>query len=296
MKIVTWNIRFGMGRGGRIDLERIADTVRGADVVALQEVERFWKRSGMRDQPAVLAGFLREHHWSYFPAFDVDASERMCDGRVRNRRRHFGPMTLSRYPILSARRLALPKLADGEDFNMDTGALECVLDAEGGPLRVYNVHLGVSDRDQRIQIPHLLEFHREAEAGGGAWSGRSDRLDVEHRWGNDEAAPPMPAETLVLGDFNCEPGSEGYRLMVEEGGFIDSWTLAGEGTRVTWVPPSPAHFPGRDMTIDYCFVSPGLEDRVVQAWVDDGAQGSDHRPGWVELGPPSVSPSGRPGV
>lgn len=298
MRIVTYNMRFGMGLDGRIDLGRIADTVRGADVVALQEVERFWKRSGMCDQPALLAGHLREYYWVYFPAFDVDASERRPDGGVRNRRRHFGVMTLSRSPIRSARCLSLPKIAGGDEFNMDTGTLECVIDAEGGALGLYNLHLGVSERDQRIQIPRLLEFHREAQDGGGAWSGHADRLEVEHKWNNDEALPPMPRDVLVLGDFNCEPGSEGYRLMENSGGFIDSWEVARErgAARITWVPPSPAHAPGRDMTIDHVFVSPELEGRVAKAWVDSAAQGSDHRPCWIELTATDRSPHRRAGA
>ena len=293
VNVVTYNMRFGMGKDGRVDVERIAGTVRGGDIVALQEVERFWKRSGMRDQPRILARHLHEYHWAYFPAFDVDASARRPDGSVQERRRQFGPMTLSRFPIRSVRRLALPKIADGNGFNMDTGVLECVVDAEGGPLRVYNLHLGVSSRDQRKQIPRLLEFCQDAQHGGGAWSGRDVHLDVEHKWDSDEVPPAMPAETLVLGDFNCEPGSEEYRLMVDEGGFVDSWMAVEDrgGSRVTWVPPGPAHPPGREMAIDYCFVSPELAPRIGKAWVDDAAQGSDHRPYWVELDRTDPSPA-----
>ena len=41
MKIVTYNIRFGLGLDGRIDLARIADGgSESADIIALQEVER----------------------------------------------------------------------------------------------------------------------------------------------------------------------------------------------------------------------------------------------------------------
>ena len=58
MKFVTFNIQYGLGRDGRYDLDRTARGVEGADVVALQEVERFWKRSGNLDQVAELLADL----------------------------------------------------------------------------------------------------------------------------------------------------------------------------------------------------------------------------------------------
>ena len=42
MKLVSYNIRFGLGLDQKIDLERIANTVKDADIIALQEVERVW--------------------------------------------------------------------------------------------------------------------------------------------------------------------------------------------------------------------------------------------------------------
>ena len=45
MRFVTYNIQYGKGRDGRFDLRRIADAVREADVIALQEVERYWIRN-----------------------------------------------------------------------------------------------------------------------------------------------------------------------------------------------------------------------------------------------------------
>ena len=54
MRIVTYNIQFGLGKDGRFDLERVADEVDGADIIALQEVERHWQRSGNIDQVAQL--------------------------------------------------------------------------------------------------------------------------------------------------------------------------------------------------------------------------------------------------
>ena len=63
MKLVSYNIRFGLGTDHRIDLERIAKTVRDADIIGLQEVERFWKRGGMLDQPDILGRHLKEFYW-----------------------------------------------------------------------------------------------------------------------------------------------------------------------------------------------------------------------------------------
>lgn len=57
LRVATWNIRHGEGRDGVIDLARTAAAIRrtGAQVVALQELDRFRQRSGGVDQPAVVA-------------------------------------------------------------------------------------------------------------------------------------------------------------------------------------------------------------------------------------------------
>ncbi len=58
MKIVTYNIQFGLGKDGHFDLERVAGEVDGADIIALQEVERNWERSGYVDQGIDIEAFL----------------------------------------------------------------------------------------------------------------------------------------------------------------------------------------------------------------------------------------------
>ena len=60
MKIVTYNIQYAKGKDGRCDLERIAASIEEADIIALQEVDRCWPRSGMLDQPAELGAMLRD--------------------------------------------------------------------------------------------------------------------------------------------------------------------------------------------------------------------------------------------
>lgn len=54
--IATFNIHHGRGTDGRVDLDRTAEAIlrTKADLVALQELDRFHPRSGVVDQPAEL--------------------------------------------------------------------------------------------------------------------------------------------------------------------------------------------------------------------------------------------------
>jgi endonuclease/exonuclease/phosphatase family metal-dependent hydrolase len=75
MKLVSYNIQYGKGKDGCFDLARICAALEGADLIALQEVERHWPRSREQDQPAEIARLLGGgYHAAYGPGFDVDAS------------------------------------------------------------------------------------------------------------------------------------------------------------------------------------------------------------------------------
>ena len=49
------------------------------------------------------------------------------------------------------------------------------------------------------------------------------------------------------------------------------------------VARSPDRAPGHALRLDYCFASSGLASSVSRAWVDVDADGSDHKPCWVEI-------------
>jgi len=306
MKLVTYNIRYALGLDGVYNYDRIADAVRDADIIGLQEVERFWRRSGMVDQVEILAEKLKGFYWSFCPAYDMDASERRTDGSILNRRRQFGTMLLSRWPIISSRAIVLPKLATLENFNMDTGALECVVDVPSGAVRAYTLHLSaISERERLLQIDYLLALHRNAHHRGGSWTGTGPVDDpgeyqnyIDMDWSNGEDEPPMPGKTVVMGDFNMLPVSPEYSRFVGQidfaysahvataDSFVDSWTVAkerGNDDASSWWPDPPGRLPDRPLRLDYCFLSPDCKSKVKRAWVDHEAIGSDHRPYWVEL-------------
>lgn len=287
MKLVSYNIQYGRGRDEVFDLERIVGAVAGADIIALQEVERYWQRSGMCDQPQEIAGLLGEYHWVYGAGVDLDASMRDEDGRLRNRRRQFGNMLLSRQPILSSRNHLLPKYASLGPMSIQRSALEGVVETGVGLLRVYSVHLTHLSAETRLpQVDALLDLHRRAPMEGAAIAGDS----AKEEWTLDGMPPRLPYEAVLMGDFNMEADSDEYvrfagplspyggRITNPEG-FVDAWVVAGnaEGDGVT------AEIEGRAVRLDYCFVSARLRERITDARIDARAEGSDHQPLWVEI-------------
>ena len=128
MKLVTYNIQYTKGKDYRYEVDRIVEAVKGADVIALQEVERFWKRSGMTDQPAEIAKRLPNYYWIYTPPFDMDASQKQNNGTILNRRRQFGTMILSKKPILSS---LADGLGMGIGFTLSLAALGAVREVLG---------------------------------------------------------------------------------------------------------------------------------------------------------------------
>jgi endonuclease/exonuclease/phosphatase family metal-dependent hydrolase len=284
MKIVTYNIQFGLGRDGRNDLQRIAGAVAGADIIALQEVERNWKHSGHIDQPEKLAGYLADYYWVYGPYFDVDASRKNPDGTIGNARRQFGNMVLSKTPILSTRLFPLPKSATINQRNMSVGMLETVIRRDGDKaLRIYNTHLSAkSAKDRLTQIKRIRHTIAHAPSEGSAWTGSSP----DPLWREDQFAPPMPDEFVLLGDFNHGPDDPEYHHLTQPNGneyhLLDCWTLAGNapGKGATYIP---APDPQNSDRIDFAFVDHTLKERVSNAWIDSDAQGSDHQPFWITI-------------
>ncbi|MEO1091487.1 MAG: endonuclease/exonuclease/phosphatase family protein [Pseudomonadota bacterium] len=281
MRFLSYNIQYGLGRDGHYDLARIADEVRDADVIALQEVERFWQRSGEVDQPAVLAEHLPDHHWVFGANLDIHAGT----ATAPNRRRQFGTMLLSKTPILSSRNFPLPKFGTLRQHSIQQGVLEGVVDTPTGALRVYSIHLSHLCPETRLpQVEAILDIHRRAYGEGGAWCG--GHPDPDAGW-TEGAMPPMPREAVLMGDFNCAPGSaeyarvvgpstEGYGRLANRDGFVDAWVTAGHDEI------DGVSYP-RGERIDYVFVSSDLASRVRAAGISTDAEGSDHWPVWAEL-------------
>jgi endonuclease/exonuclease/phosphatase family metal-dependent hydrolase len=290
MQFVSYNIQYGTGRDHVVDLARIANAVRGADVIALQEVERFSQRTGMVDQPAALAALLPGYHWVYGPGMDLNADVVAPGGGIVQQRRQFGNMLLCKTPILTARNHMLPKFGTLVQFSLQRCALEGVIATAGGRhLRVYSLHLShLDDGDRAPQIEHLLNVHTRAFGEGPGWCGGGVNA------GMTEGLPsaPMPREAVLMGDFNMKAASPLYARIVgplspEYGrmngldGFVDAWVVAGNAEGVGTTCHSGTFSTGH--RIDYCFVSSEHASRIRRAWIDEDADGSDHQPIWTDI-------------
>jgi endonuclease/exonuclease/phosphatase family metal-dependent hydrolase len=277
MRLVSYNIGYGIGRDGHMNLDRIADAVDGADVIALQEVERFWPRSGMVDQPRELAKRLPEYWWVFGANIDLHSPETV-PGEESDRRRQFGNLLLARRPILASRNIALPRCSH-LPFTMQRGAIEGIVATGEETLRVYSTHLCyLQPSTRRLQIEAIAGMHRRAADEGGTWAGVHPDKAVGWVVGDE---PAVPHEAVVMGDMNFLPDSAEYQdyfspESAKPCGLVDAWAAAGrnEEDGVT----KPDH--GR---IDYALISPSLSERIAAAWVDQDADGSDHQPLWLEL-------------
>ncbi len=284
MRLVSYNIQYGTGKDDRVDLARIAGDIGDADVIALQEVERHFSSSGGTDQPAELAALFPDHCWVYGAGVDLDAAT----PEARGRRRQFGNMLLSRWPVLSSRNHLLPKIAYIDHLALQRSALEGVIDTPLGPIRVYSVHLGhVGQAEREAQIAALLGIVFGAPTTGGVISGRK----ASKHWTADAPLPPMPAAAALLGDFNLAPDDPEYTLLVggENAAYgrlsttrhlIDAWTAAGNSLLDGHT--CFEHF-GRSQRIDYAYLTPDLAAHIQAIAVDATARGSDHQPLYLDL-------------
>lgn len=287
MILVTYNIQYGRGKDGRFDLERIAAEISGADIIALQEVERFWTRSGNVDQALELARALDDCYWVYGAGVDVHVESPVGAGSGANRRRQFGNMLLSKTPILYSRNHLLPKYASLGPMSLQRNALECVVDTRAGPVRFYSVHLTHLSAQTRLpQVNRILEIHADAEVEGAVITGGA--LDDE--WTRDGMPSAMPAHAIMMGDFNFEPDSVEYTRMVgpespyggrvvNPKGLVDAWVETGRDP----MEGVTADIEGRPVRLDYCFVSSALRGLIRDAFIDEHARGSDHQPVRVDI-------------
>ena len=283
MKLITWNIQWGRGVDGRVDLDRIvahAHRLSDFDVLCLQEVS-----DGYPELAGCDGGDQFRALSERLPAYTAIAGVATDTPGPAGRRRRFGNMVFSRFPVLQVFRHLLPWPTDADCPSMQRIALEVSLDTPLGLVRVTTTHLEYySERQRMAQVQQLRELHQEAVAQAQC-----------PRPGALSEGPffhvPRAAASILTGDFNCLPESSARaRLLAAMAGttpaYQDAWSIAHPGR--VHEPTVGLHdkqqWPDPPFTFDFIFVSEDLSHRVKDVQVDSATDASDHQPVLLRMG------------
>jgi endonuclease/exonuclease/phosphatase family metal-dependent hydrolase len=184
MRLVTWNIRGGLGIDNRRSIQRVADVIREcrADIVCLQEVHQRLPQSRLWDQPRILSELL-EMKGYFLPSYRIGFGG-------------FGNMILTNLPVRSFTRHPLPNSGERQ-------RLRFLFERRS----LLTADIVISARIVRVMTTHfsLNQF---------------DRVKAVERVRNIAADAAMPV--ILCGDLNATPSSEEMRYLDQQCGFRDA--------------------------------------------------------------------------
>ena len=137
INVLTYNIRLGLDSS----IAAIAEAIQTEgipDLIALQEVGRYWQMGECIDQTQVLSHALGLH--GHF-----------CGALTDENQGQFGIALLSRYPMLDLRRTELPRVDDEQRV-----LLEARIDTPV-PLTVLTSHFSIHEPERRRQATMMAE-------------------------------------------------------------------------------------------------------------------------------------------
>lgn len=153
LRIVDWNIEHGAEHG----IEAVLDQLRALepDVVLLQEVDRDVDRSGVVDQPELLAAGLGPQYQAvYAPTLELEGGL-------------YGIAMLSRLPFRGVAEIPLSNMEVGEPRT----AIDARLCVGPMPLRVVNHHADYQKPGAAISVQEILKVLQNTAVPGTVFSG-----------------------------------------------------------------------------------------------------------------------------
>lgn len=270
-RAMTYNIQHGAGNDDcedpevpegevpptecAVDLERTAETIeaQSPNIVAVQEVDRFWARSGEADQAAELAEMTGMEQC-------YGANLTREPGESGTQEHYYGTLILSEYPILSCDNTHLPTPEDWEQ----RGLLEAHVDVPGvGEVAVLNTHMQFRSPDEPEEAVRQRTEQAEAIAT------RIAELEVP---------------VILMGDLNAQVGDEELDSLFDANlGLQDAWAIAADdGTEGYTYAAHPVDEP--DERIDFVLPSAEFTVEYAEVVVDDQTRmASDHYPVVADL-------------
>jgi endonuclease/exonuclease/phosphatase family metal-dependent hydrolase len=150
-RVMTYNIHHAEGLDGKVDLLRIAQLIKeqGADIVALQEMDKGTERTQRRDFPAELAALT-----GMTCIFNNNHSFQGGE---------YGNAVLSRFPVKFWMNTHYEMLREGEQ----RGLLRLVIEINGRPVTFMNTHLDHRSDDSE-RWSNVAEIEKTSKQNAGA--------------------------------------------------------------------------------------------------------------------------------
>lgn len=151
IKFLQYNIAAcrNFDRNDIVDHVRTLEAIKSfnADIITLNEVDRFTKRSGNVDQ---IEYFAKELGYNSYFASTIDFQ----GGK-------YGIALLTKYKIISVEQIRIPDTV----YNKETGAIHesrtlysAILDVEGTSLRIIGTHYGLTNEEQEKAVDTTLKL------------------------------------------------------------------------------------------------------------------------------------------
>jgi endonuclease/exonuclease/phosphatase family metal-dependent hydrolase len=250
-RVMTYNIHHAEGLDGKVDLLRIAELIKreGADIVALQEVDKGVERTARRDLPDELA--------------ELTGMTCVFSNNYNFQGGEYGNAVLTRFPIKRWTNTHYQKVNETEQ----RGLLQLTLDVRGREIVFMATHI-----DHRPDDAARWSNVREIEelVKSKPLTRPADTLSP-----SDGERDGVSGRSIILcGDFNDTPDSRVCRRMNEL--LDDAWSLVGTGDGFT----IPAEKPRK--RIDYIWISKDKSLAPLKVWVPR-SDASDHLPVLAEF-------------
>lgn len=242
IKVLSYNIHYGVGMDGKKDLERIANVIStiNADIVGLQEV----KDSTMM----ATLGQLTNMHNVFGASTEKETPNlyRLLDIPVPASQLHYGDGILSKYPFYYVGNVSVPS-------------------ASSSRYEAMCVEVDLSKKSSKKRMVRFITTHFDYLKTIGSEIARKAAVEVI------EAAfitEDSDRTYIMTGDLNATPNSEVLNLLEHKGWINEDFGKA--------LPTVPSTAPRKQ--IDYVLVRPKERWKIIDVRVIDEPMVSDHLP------------------
>jgi len=242
LKVLSYNIHYGVGMDSKKDLKRIADVINrlNPDIVGLQEVSD----SAM----TATISQLTNMNGVFGASTEIEPPNlyRLLEIPVPESQLFYGDAILSKHPYRYLGNLSIPS-------------------ASSSRYEAMCVDVDLSGRYGEETIIRFLTTHFDYLKTIGSNYAREAAVEVIETAFIDNS---IDIPYIMTGDLNATPGSDPLKLLEEKG-----WVYENTGKDL---PTVPSFSPKKQ--IDYVLVRPQKRWRIIDVSVIDERMASDHLP------------------